>query len=112
MFRNDRLKLIRHQQRLSQSDMSERLKISARQYRRYEAGEVEPSADVLARLTTEFEISTNWLLGLSSEPLANTAARRAIEERIIEIASALDARHLEMVISYANFLKSQNGSKQ
>ena len=42
--------------------------VSVTQYQNYESGKSEPTASVLIRLATHFEISLDFLVGLSDNP--------------------------------------------
>lgn len=67
-FRGDRLKARREQLDLTQSDLAGRVKAGQNQIYRYEKGESEPSTDVLARLSADLLVTSDWLLGLTDDP--------------------------------------------
>lgn len=58
----------REQMNLTQTDLAERISAGQNQIYHYEKGETDPSAEVLARLAAELEITVDWLLGLVDEP--------------------------------------------
>ena len=68
MIRGDRLKLLRTQRGYSYQDLAERLDLGTKQIWRYETGENDPTGDVLGRIAKEFNVSADYLLGLTAEP--------------------------------------------
>lgn len=69
VFRGDRLKRVRESARLTQTELAERVGAGTNQIYRYEKGETDPSAEVLAALAKELGVTADWLLGLTDEPL-------------------------------------------
>lgn len=64
----DRLKELRKTKNVTQKQIAELLSINERNYRRYEAGDVDPSASNTTKLADYFEVSTDFLLGRSNDP--------------------------------------------
>ena len=60
-----RLKELRTQQKLSQKEMAEKLHIKQQSYSRYELATGEPSLATLREIATFFNVSTDYLVGLS-----------------------------------------------
>ena len=60
---HERLKECRNGKSMTQSETARYLKIELRTYQRYEAGDREPNASILARMADLFEVSTDYLLG-------------------------------------------------
>lgn len=71
IFRGDRLKLIRENRGLTQDDLNNRLGFGPAQIYRYETGKADPSPEILVRIAVELEVTTDWLLGLVSQPKEN-----------------------------------------
>jgi len=63
-----RLKALRKSKGLKQTDMAELLGITARNYQRYEYGEVNVSATILNLFADFFGVSADYLLGREEEP--------------------------------------------
>lgn len=61
----ERLKSIRKECGMTQKDVYERLGISPNGYASYEQGRTEPSLETLIQLCRIFEISADYLLGLT-----------------------------------------------
>lgn len=66
-MRGDRIKQLRESLHITQKDVSERLDISESQVYRYEKDEIEPRADVVVKFASLFNVSTDYLLGVSDE---------------------------------------------
>ena len=60
-----RLKELRTQQKLSQREMAEKLHIKQQSYSRYELATGEPSLATLRDIARFFNVSTDYLVGLS-----------------------------------------------
>jgi len=63
----ERLKLCRIQRSVTQSKTARHLGIELRTYQRYESGERDPSASILAKMADFFGVSTDYLLGRETE---------------------------------------------
>ncbi|MGM8366506.1 helix-turn-helix domain-containing protein [Virgibacillus sp. W0181] len=62
----ERLKELREEYDLDQRKMGELLNISTSAYGYYEQGRNEPSLETLAKISQKFNVSTDYLLGVSS----------------------------------------------
>lgn len=92
------LKELRLEKKLSQQNIADILKVSARAYQKYEYGTAEPTFDTLSQLADFYGVSTDYLLGRTTvkqtateqpDPLAGIDIS-AVEKRIIEKYTALD----------------------
>lgn len=63
------LKELRIKKRLSQQNIADILKVSARAYQKYEYGTAEPTFDTLSKLSEFYGVTTDYLLG--REPAKN-----------------------------------------
>ena len=61
----ERLIMIRKESDMTQKDVYEKLGISANGYASYEQGRTEPNIDTLIKLCRIFEVSADYLLGLT-----------------------------------------------
>ncbi|OOX81428.1 transcriptional regulator [Snodgrassella alvi] len=50
------------QHKLTQPQMADKVGIHLTQVRRYEAGEAQPSLDILKKIATTFNVTTDWLI--------------------------------------------------
>ena len=64
----DRLKDLRKAKGLTQKDVSTAIGKYERTYRRYEAGEIEPSASTVIKLADFFDVSADYLLCRTDNP--------------------------------------------
>jgi len=67
-LRGDRLRLLRQNRKFTQEELAERLRLGIRQIHRYEKGLSDPAGDIVARIATELEVTTDYLLGLIDDP--------------------------------------------
>lgn len=64
----DRLIKLRENKQLKQTEVAKLLNIGAVTYNRYEKGEREPDHNMLVRLATFFNVSVDYLLGITDIP--------------------------------------------
>jgi len=62
-----RLKLARENTGATQQEVANVLKISRSTYTNYEAGRSEPSLEIVAQLAKMYNVTMDWLCGLTSE---------------------------------------------
>lgn len=58
----DRFLQLRKQHALTQQQMADAVGIHITQIKRYEAGEAQPSLDILKKIAVAFSVSTDWLI--------------------------------------------------
>ena len=66
-----RLRDLREDRDLLQRQVAERLRCSQRVYSNYERGERDIPTDILIRLTEFYDVSVDYLLGLTNNPRRN-----------------------------------------
>lgn len=64
-----RLKELRQRRHLKQTDMAAFLQITPRHYQDYEYGKVNPPASTLIALADYFNVSLDYLVGRSNDPI-------------------------------------------
>ncbi len=64
---NLRLKELRKEKHLKQDEMADIMKVSLRQYRRYETGEFEPNLAGWLFLADFYNVSLDYLVGRSGD---------------------------------------------
>lgn len=62
---NERLRDLRESQNLTQTQLAKKLLIDQRSLSFYELGKYEPNIDTLKRIAVFFNVSTDYLLGLT-----------------------------------------------
>ena len=65
---SQKLKILRKSKSITQKQAALALELNERNYQHYEAGTQKPSFDGLAKLCTYFDVSADYLLGLSDDP--------------------------------------------
>lgn len=68
----DRLKYLRKLRDYKQSDLGELLGLSPSAIGLYERSAREPSLEVIGKIAREFDVSTDYLLGLTDDPKPET----------------------------------------
>ena len=66
---HERLKQLRTDKKQSQTDVSAECGIALRSLKYYESGERSPNADIIIKLCQFFNVSADYLLGLTDSPL-------------------------------------------
>lgn len=66
-----RLRDLREDRELLQRQVAERLRCSQRVYSNYERGERDIPTDILIRLSEFYDVSVDYLLGLTNNPRRN-----------------------------------------
>ena len=66
-----RLRDLREDRDLLQRQVAERLRCSQRVYSNYERGERDIPTDILIRLSEFYDVSVDYLLGLTNNPRKN-----------------------------------------
>jgi transcriptional regulator with XRE-family HTH domain len=69
MLNRDRLKKLRKELRLNQSDVASKLNIRRETYTKYETGDIQPPIDQIIRLSDLFNVSTDYLLSKTDDPI-------------------------------------------
>ncbi|RKX48746.1 MAG: XRE family transcriptional regulator [Thermotogae bacterium] len=80
---SQRLKELRTSFGLSQRELAQAIKLSPGMISMYEAGKKTPTIDVLSRLVDFFDVSADYLLGLTDDPTPKSGELPAfIKERL------------------------------
>lgn len=64
---NERLRELREDNNLTQSQLAKELLVDQRSLSFYELGKYEPNLETLKRISIFFNVSTDYLLGLTNE---------------------------------------------
>lgn len=64
----DRIVLLKKERNLLQKDIAASIGMTVRSYQRYEKGIQQPTLPVLIALANYFEVSLDYLVGLSDNP--------------------------------------------
>lgn len=96
MFK-DRLEVLRKERNKTQQDVATALGIPTNTYRNYEKDEREPPSDILIALAKMYNVSLDWLLGLSEY-------RNSIEEIALSNAKEFGNKDSNAIEVYRLFL--------
>lgn len=109
-MRVDRLKDRRQELGLSQQDLADRTYTSLRMIQRYEMGDANPSADILARIAKELGVSADWLLGLVNAPNSHNSMME-LSPTELRLLAAYDRDDLEGMIEAVMQAHRENKAK-
>ena len=65
---NERLKTLRIQRKMTQSELAKKIYISQPAYSKYEVGTASPNAETLSKIADALDVSVDYLLGSDSQP--------------------------------------------
>ncbi|MGT2624846.1 helix-turn-helix domain-containing protein [Streptococcus pluranimalium] len=85
---NDRLKELRIQKKLTQQELADLLKVNRVTYRNYETGTNEPKFRTLLELGKIFNVTTDYLLGITDINEFDKSYEENIEKSFKEISDA------------------------
>ena len=66
---SDRIIQLKNERKLLQKDIASSVGVSLRAYQYYEKGQKEPTLSVLLRLADYFDVSLDYLVGRSDDPV-------------------------------------------
>jgi transcriptional regulator with XRE-family HTH domain len=103
-----RIRTVRERRGLSQDEVEKSLGLSPNQISKYERGVVLPNSKALVQLCRYFEVSADYLLGLSSHPEEHFLrdSLTADEEQVLR---AYDSNDLPKLLSLISDLASRTG---
>ena len=67
---NERIRELREENNLTQTNLAKELLIDQRSLSFYEIGKYEPNLDTLKRIAIYFNVSTDYLLGLTDNKIS------------------------------------------
>ena len=104
-----RLKKIRTNKGLTQTEVANNLKISQQAYANYETGKRQPDQEMLAKIADYFDVSVDYLLGRIDTPKPSS-----LDEQLSGVDFALWSEAKDMtdsekqdIINYMKFKKTQ-----
>lgn len=99
-----RLKEIRNKKKITQIRLSIAAEVSQETISAYESGKALPSAETLIKIADFLDVSIDYLLERTDNPLVNRSAKDEDNE-IISIYHSLDKKQKEDVLTYAKIRK-------
>jgi len=85
MINGKRLLELRESHGYSREKLAELIKIGSTQIYRYEKGDSDATAEIVARLAQTFGVTSDYLIGISDNPLGYDQKLSAHELRIINL---------------------------
>lgn len=83
MFRGDRAKQLRNLHNYTHQEFADLLGVGYAQIYRYESGKVDPPSDVVNRMAEIFQVSADYLLDRSDDPIPNIIELSEAERQAI-----------------------------
>lgn len=110
----ENLKKLRKSKNLLQSDIANTLGISKATYSTYEIGTRTPPADMLCKLADYFNVTTDYLLGRTSDNIFENSyiPKSEIQEVYDELDELEQAQVLSFAQTLAKYKKSSELSKK
>jgi transcriptional regulator with XRE-family HTH domain len=105
----DKLKSLRVQKGLKQYEVAKYLGVDKTTYSKYETGVSEPNFEILKKLALFFDVTSDYLIGLSQIPgnfLYDEESDNPQIKKINSLARALNDQGLERLYEYADDLVS------
>ena len=87
MYWSKRIKDLREDHDMKKIELADKLDISERTLARYESGESEPSVGILIKLALIFNVSLDYIVGISDDPIISTSS---VKDELEDIYSKLD----------------------
>lgn len=114
------IKILRQEKGLTQVQLAEMLNIDQTTVSKWELGKALPDSQMLIRLSQYFDVSTDYLLGISTfyypdrvkqSQTANSAALSPEGKELLDIFNALDPLHRVQVLEYARYFATRSNVK-
>lgn len=102
---SERLKELRKAKGVTQKNVADAIGVAERGIRRYEAGDVTPGFDVITALAEYFKVSTDYMLGVVTNP-------DSFEQELVNIFHGLDTNERNALIKFAEFLRSSQADNR
>jgi transcriptional regulator with XRE-family HTH domain len=96
-MRKDRLQSYRVKRGYTQESLAQALGIEKKQVSRWETGSTIPGSEKLADIARVLNVSTDYLLGLSDNPIANIRVDNLTEDEYAVVAAMRKGEKLEAI---------------
>lgn len=94
---NERLKTLRIQRKMTQSELAKKIYISQPAYSKYEVGTASPNPETLSKIADALDVSVDYLLGSDSQPVRPGYIRIPVLGRV---AAGIPIDAIEEVIDW------------
>lgn len=107
----NRMKLLREQHNLSQTDLAKILNISRQSYNFYENEKRDPDTAMLIRIADFFNVSLDYLLGRTNDPSPLTQEKTpSYQEEVIQELEDITPEMASEVRQFISYLKHKEES--
>ena len=107
----NRMKLLREQHNLSQTDLAKILNISRQSYNFYENEKRDPDTTMLIRIADFFNVSLDYLLGRTNNPSPLTQEKTpSYQEEVIQELEDITPEMASEVRQFISYLKHKEES--
>lgn len=109
----DRIKEIMKQQGINAKTLTEKCQLPASAITEWSKGKAKPSTEAIVKIAQYFNVSTDYLLGVTTEktPFVEDEERSKILNSVISDLSDLPENLQKQALDYVRFLKSQYDHK-
>lgn len=107
-----KIKNIRYNNNISQEELAKMLKINRNHLSRIETNKSLPTAEILARLATLFNISIDTLLGVNLEGREGAEVKKEKIKKINQYCMYLSSTELDFVINILCVMTSNSKNKK
>lgn len=97
MLSSERLRALRQAKGLTHEALAEKLNLNPKQIWRYEANQTQPNGEIVARMARLFGVSTDYLLGISDEPIPDLTENSLSKEERFIITSLRQGKKLKAI---------------
>ena len=108
----DRIKELREEYKITQKQLSEILGVTRTAVSKWEAGENGPNSEILVKLADYFNVSTDYLLGLTETKNApvklDKDERSEVDKLVWDVISKLTDEQKQLVLALANQLPKKD----
>ncbi|WP_083205824.1 MULTISPECIES: helix-turn-helix domain-containing protein [Selenomonas] len=109
----NRMKLLREQHNLSQTDLAKKLNISRQSYNFYENEKRDPDTAMLVRIADFFNVSLDYLLGRTNDPSPIVKEMTpSYQEEVIQDLEDITPDMASEIRQYISYLKHKKGAAE
>lgn len=103
---NERLKTLRIQRKMTQSELAKKIYISQPAYSKYEVGTASPNPETLSKIADALDVSVDYLLGSDSQPARPSYIRIPVLGRV---AAGIPIDAIEEIIDWEDISAAAAG---
>lgn len=100
-----KLRALRLEYNLTQTALAKKINLSKANVSKYEADLIEPNLDTLVMISSLFNVSVDYLLGVSDKTAPEESIISEEMKNLINSYSDLNAEEMKKVVEYIEFLK-------